>query len=66
MKRDSSEDEVERGPFTEKAFVVTCKVVVMLRAQKLDVCVFRAFAGEEGPSQIDQRCRRRRGGSGGR
>ena len=52
VKRDSSEDEVERGPFTDEkpAFVVTCRgAAVMLRGQRIDVRVFRALVGGGGP-----------------
>ena len=56
VKRDSSEDEVERGPFTEKAFVVTCKRCGGdVAGPKNSTCVCSVpLLGEEGPSQIDQ------------
>ena len=56
VKRDSSEDEVERGPFTEKAFVVTCKRCGGdVAGPRNSTCVCSVpLLGEEGPSQIDQ------------
>ena len=58
VKRDTSEDEVERGPFTDEkpAFVVTCKRCGGdVAGPKNSTCVCSVpLLGEEGPSQIDK------------
>ena len=58
VKRDSSEDEVERGPFTDEkpAFVVTCKRCGGdVAGPKNSTCVCSVpLLGEEGPSMADQ------------
>ena len=57
VKRDSSEDEVERGPFTDEkpAFVVTCKRCGGdVAGPKNSTCVCSVpLLGEEGPSMAD-------------
>ena len=56
VKRDSSEDEVERGPFTEKAFVVTCRRCGGdVAGPRNSTCVCPVpLLGDEGPSMADQ------------
>ena len=58
VKRDSSEDEVERGPFTDEkpAFVVTCKRCGGdVAGPKNSTCVCPVpLLGDEGPSMADQ------------
>ena len=58
VKRDSSEDEVERGPFTDEkpAFVVTCRRCGGdVAGPKNSTCVCSVpLLGEEGPSNIDK------------
>ena len=58
VKRDSSEEEVERGPFTDEkpAFVVTCKRCGGdVAGPKNSTCVCPVpLLGDEGPSMADQ------------